>query len=371
MGAEGQNIPDAVMVQGRKVRIKGDKARIDDLPVDIREELGEIRESSFRATRGIEKGYRDVAAAKLFGTLRTLPGVVHPDMASAADDFETARAFWRTASAADKDVAREAMREAEKAMRAVEASPGYVKLPNTEGLGVLRGAVVRKDVADYVNGVPNMKGAFGRALSMWKVIHTVYNPGTHIGNFASNLTKYHMAGLPLHTQPEALRAASKSLRALDATCGSLRAWDSTELCNGSVIGLPAARARQAMRAGWPTKASTRQAFAEWALRHGAGETMRHGAARSSGLTDGRQRFAVAMFRGLGRAWHARPRDWADRTTSTGHTVKRGPGLRVVRDVHGHSAATVQEHRGPSDPLGARRDLGRDGPVQPAHGGRRR
>lgn len=216
LGAEGERIPESVTAGGKKIRIRGDKARLDDLSPEIRNELGEIREASFRASVGLDKGYRDVAAARLFTALRQMPGVVHPDVAEAADHLLQARAFAATASAADRDVAREAVRQAERALKSIEASPGYKKMPDTPGMGALRGAVIREDVADYLNGVPAMQGAFGKALSVWKKIHTVYNPGTHVGNFASNLVKYHMAGMPLTEQPNAIMRASRSLSKFDA-----------------------------------------------------------------------------------------------------------------------------------------------------------
>jgi diguanylate cyclase (GGDEF)-like protein len=67
----------------------GDKQRISDaqdaldqahaVQMSQRVERGEIRESSYRAAQGIQKGYNDVAAAKLFEHLRAQPGVAHPE----------------------------------------------------------------------------------------------------------------------------------------------------------------------------------------------------------------------------------------------------------------------------------------------------
>jgi hypothetical protein len=208
-GKEGENIPEHVTAQGRKIRVRGDKARIDDLSPAIRNELGEIRESSFRATYGLQKGYRDVASAKLFASLKTMPGTLHPDYEAAVDQLMAASQGGRS------DDVLNARAFLKSITDRAAADPGFVKMPDTPGMGVLRGAVVRTDVADYLNGVPKLKGAMGEALSYWKKVHTVYNPGTHAGNFASNIAKYHMAGLPVAAQPKWLARAKDGLKRYD------------------------------------------------------------------------------------------------------------------------------------------------------------
>jgi len=70
-------------------------------------------------------------------------------------------------------------------------------------------------VADYINGVDdfaNPKGVWQNAVRAWKKIHTVYNPGTHVGNFSSNLVMTHQAGLPIQTAPAYLKNAYQDIK---------------------------------------------------------------------------------------------------------------------------------------------------------------
>lgn len=193
----------------RGVRIQGDKRRIDDLAPDIRNMLGEIREASYRTEAGVEKSARDLAAARLFDTLKQSPGAVHPRWAAASDQLQAARV------AGDQSAAREAQLVIKRLSSefAAHRDGPYVALPDSRGLGPLRGAVVRREIANSVNGLPEVGGAGGALLRFWKIAHTVYNPGTHIGNFASNVSLAHLAGLPSWEQPMALRLAAKDLKA--------------------------------------------------------------------------------------------------------------------------------------------------------------
>jgi len=191
------------MAGGKKIRIVGDKSRLDLSDV-IRNELGEVREASFRTAYGLEKGYRDVASVKLFAALREIPDVVHPEFAQASDALAAA---IQTGDAA-------AIKQAKQQVAGFSAhfkdgTDGFRKLPDTPGMGVLRGAVVRADVADYLNGVPDLGGRAGSLLNLWKKVHTVLNPGTHVGNTASNSVVAHMIGLPVWEQPNAIRNALK------------------------------------------------------------------------------------------------------------------------------------------------------------------
>lgn len=203
---------------GRKKRIGAQRSR-QDVSDEGRNALGEIREASYRTSGGIEKGYRDVAAAELFHTLRNSPGVIHPEFQSALDDFLAAKELFRAAeSQSDQEAAVALLDEAKVAMDAItrqfEATGGkgeYVSLPNSKGLGVLRGMVVQRDVANSLNGLPDVRGT-AKLLRWWKEAHTVFNPGTHLGNVAGNVSMAHLAGMNLTEQPYWLARAAKDLR---------------------------------------------------------------------------------------------------------------------------------------------------------------
>jgi hypothetical protein len=209
--------------QAAPFRIKGEKQRLDLTP-EQRNELGEIREASYRVAETFGRGGRDVASARLFNALVEVPGAVEPQYKAALDEVLAAKNLRDIAlQRGDETAAREASRNylaAKATLRNVSEQfkkrTDFVTLPDTPGLGVLRGAVVRPDVAEYLTAVPelsNTKSTWNSLLSAWKKIHTVYNPGTHVGNFVSNAAVAHMAGLPIPLQPAYLTQAAKDIKA--------------------------------------------------------------------------------------------------------------------------------------------------------------
>lgn len=211
--------------QGKTFRIKGERQRLDLTP-EQRLGLGEIREASYRIADAFGRGGKDIASARLFAALSDLPGVVEPRFKEAFDEAVTARGLRDAArETGDAEAARDANQaylaaRQRAAQIAEEFTRGgeYVKLPDTNALGVLKGAVVRKDVADYLNNVPSFNDTrtmWARLRQEWKRIHTVYNPGTHVGNFISNAALVHMGGLPVPMQPAYLARAAKGLKSYD------------------------------------------------------------------------------------------------------------------------------------------------------------
>lgn len=212
--------------QGKTFRIKGEKQRLDLTP-EQRLELGEIREASYRIADAFGKGGKDIASARLFKGLSDIPGVIEPRYKAATDEALEARRLRDVArERGDADAARDAnqayLAARQKAAQiAEEFTRGgeYVKLPDTNALGVLKNAVVRKDVADYLNNVPSFsdtRTTWAKLFQAWKRIHTVYNPGTHVGNFVSNAAMVHMGGLPVPQQPAYLAKAAQGLKNYDA-----------------------------------------------------------------------------------------------------------------------------------------------------------
>lgn len=224
MGQEATT--EAPMGPGRKVRIQGD-ARRKDLPPEVRNALGEIREASFRAGNATRQSYRDIAAAKLFHDLTTIPGAILPESMDATKAFRAAAVEYKDALAAgaskeDLALLKAQMSNARAAKDALakdfeKVRDGYVRMPDTPGMGTLRGVVVRKDVADYLDMLPSLskRNGYLDALQYWKAGKTVWNPGTHVGNVSSNVVMAHMGGLPIHRQPAALQKAWKAWTAYD------------------------------------------------------------------------------------------------------------------------------------------------------------
>jgi hypothetical protein len=209
--------------QAAPFRIKGEKQRLDLTP-EQRNELGEIREASYRVAETFGRGGRDVASARLFNALVEVPGAVEPQYKAALDEVLAAKNLRDIAlQRGDETAAREASRNylaAKATLRNVSEQfkkrTDFVTLPDTPGLGVMRGAVVRPDVAEYLTVVPELsstKSTWSSAYSQWKKIHTVYNSSTHVGNFVSNAAMAHLAGLPLPMQPVYLKRAADDLKA--------------------------------------------------------------------------------------------------------------------------------------------------------------
>jgi len=211
-----------------EAKASGDAQRIQDatdaldqakaVQLSRRVELGEIREASYRAAQGIERAYSDAAAARLFGALKDIPGVVHPEWKDASDELQTARTFLKQKGLTPADrQAAEALRDQalvkiNDLRRLYERKGGeFVSLPDTRGLGMLRGAIVQRDVAHSLVGFTR-SNAYTKLLRAWKETKTVFNPGTHQGNILSNVTFAHMEGLPMWEQPQYLTRASKDMR---------------------------------------------------------------------------------------------------------------------------------------------------------------
>lgn len=218
-----------------KKRIEKEHHR-DDLPQHVRARMGQVRESSFRTRYRLAEQGRQVAMAKLMGALVAMPDVVHPEYKDILEDItRTASALQglpktRANRKARGDLLRELAHfesELEKLKRLSAAGEqkgdlgNYRTLPEGRGLGPMAGLVVRKDVYDYLQGMPNFfKGSkFAKALQFWKKAHTIWNPGTHFANAVSNLTVIHMKGLPISEflnlasdSPTSIRGAIRELR---------------------------------------------------------------------------------------------------------------------------------------------------------------
>jgi diguanylate cyclase (GGDEF)-like protein len=192
-----------------------DQARVVQMAQRV--QLGEIREASYRAAQGIERGHNNVAAAKLFDTIRNVPGSAHPEWVQAVDDLLTAKQMRASAvTQADKDAADLMFNESTVALDEVtrkykQRGGEYVSLPDVPSLGVLRGAVVKRDIAHSLEGF-GTPGLYGKTIKAWKEIKTVFNPGTSIGNILSNITALHMGEVPVWLQPYYLTQAAKDLR---------------------------------------------------------------------------------------------------------------------------------------------------------------
>ena len=229
---EAEDVNDVVVqYKGKTFRIGGEKIRNNLLTREERDALGEIREASYRIADYFGRGARDITTAHLFQTLADIPGVIHPEYVSAVREAAIGADLAKVARTPTKGsrgspaAAKDALRAADAAKTRAKAlseqfkrkGQEYVTLPDTPQLGVLRGAVVRKDAADYLNDLPDFRSTvsqYNKALKYWKTIKTVFNPPTHVANFVANWPVAMMNGLPFtELMTVALPRAYKDIRA--------------------------------------------------------------------------------------------------------------------------------------------------------------
>ena len=225
----GEAMKAITIRKGNKTfRIEPERVRNENLTVDERNALGEIREASVRLGETFTRGGKNIATSRLFNALADIDGVIAPAYKQAMDQAENARLLSDAAYASgDTEMgkaARGAEMEAKRTMKGlaqeiVASDDQYIMLPDAPKLSFLRGAVVRKDAAEYLMAMPDFgidrvgaRGIYDNVMRFWKRVHTVYNPATHVGNFVSNASKVHMGGLSLMEQPVYLTEAWKDLR---------------------------------------------------------------------------------------------------------------------------------------------------------------
>lgn len=225
----GEAMKAITIRKGNKTfRIEPERVRNENLTIDERNALGEIREASVRLGETFTRGGKNIATSRLFNALADIDGVIAPAYKQAMDQAENARLLSDAAYASGDlemgKAARGAEMEAKRTMKGlaqeiVSSDDQYIVLPDTPKLSFLRGAVVRKDAAEYLMTMPDFgidrvgaRGIYDNVMRFWKRVHTVYNPATHVGNFVSNASKVHMGGLSLMEQPAYLTEAWKDLR---------------------------------------------------------------------------------------------------------------------------------------------------------------
>lgn len=228
---DSQDVNDVVVQhKGKTFRIGGEKIRNDNLTREERDALGEIREASYRIADYFGRGSKDIGTAHLFEALSEIPGVIHPEYVSAVKEAAVAADLSKVARTPTKayrgspTAGKDALRAADEAKARAKGlseqfkrqGQEYVTLPDTPQLGVLRGAVVRKDAADYLNDLPDFKSTnrlYNRLMHYWKSAHTVFNvPATHLTNLTSNVFMGILGGLPLHEQAVAIPRAIKDIK---------------------------------------------------------------------------------------------------------------------------------------------------------------
>jgi len=203
-------------VSGDPAAIKAAEDALDEAHAQnlgARLDRGEIRESSYRIETTLAEGYLQVANADFLHVATQTPGMVHPEFKQYFDDFDTARGLMKTTtSQADYDAAKQlydaAKYEMDKISRRYQVKVAdasgkqWVTLPDSPGLGALRGMVVDKALHTELAGAKDLGSGnvMGKLLGVWKQSHTIFNPGTNIANVLANIPLAHLAGLSIFEQ---------------------------------------------------------------------------------------------------------------------------------------------------------------------------
>lgn len=232
------------------------KLRDDQLSVEERELLGEIKNPAFLAYVAIARPARDMALAQYFADIGTTSGVKWVLDDSVIDwKGKMVSPFWMASEiklmktvtlplAEQTDPARAAIvrKEIANMEKLVDKIPGYgpeskipdgyQRLPDTPRYGVLRGAVVQKGIYDDLVGtfamVPNTnQSMIGKILGdeqsflvnankVWKLGKVTFNIPSQARNVISNVIALNVfGGIPLSRLPKALSAAAKSWSSKD------------------------------------------------------------------------------------------------------------------------------------------------------------
>ena len=232
------------------------KLRDDQLSVEERELLGEIKNPAFLAYVAIARPARDMALAQYFADIGTTSGVKWVLDDSVIDwKGKMVSPFWMASEiklmktvtlplAEQTDPARAAIvrKEIANMEKLVDKIPGYgpeskipdgyQRLPDTPRYGVLRGAVVQKGIYDDLVGtfamVPNTnESMIGKILGdeqsflvnankVWKLGKVTFNIPSQARNVISNVVALNVfGGIPLSRLPKALSAAAKSWSSKD------------------------------------------------------------------------------------------------------------------------------------------------------------
>jgi hypothetical protein len=160
--ALGWEVRDPTYVPGQK----GGNVQVwRDFTREERDNMGEIRDASFRFIMGFMQGQKDIAIGRMF------EGIAANDkMASAVEKPD-----W------------------------VRVPDGTVEGTGAKRYGALSGMWVSPEVFSHLEsmdqGSSEAMRVYRKALSMWKEGKTVLNPVSHANNVLSNITMAHFAGV--------------------------------------------------------------------------------------------------------------------------------------------------------------------------------
>lgn len=232
-------LPDDASIpigKGGRLDLSYLKAR-KDLTESMRKELGLIEDVSVAAPVGIGKALGDVVKADFFKKVAANPDWVWQPSKEIAKLTSELKAYKqivdRGENVGPEVVAKYEKLKADLATKSAEAGKApadFVQLPDSPAYGEMKGAFVRKEIANdivpiYSANIGDLEGlarvwshvgkGFDVGMTMFKVGKVALNPPTAIRNTVSNFIQMNMSGIPLYRVPDVVIGGVQSMIAKD------------------------------------------------------------------------------------------------------------------------------------------------------------
>jgi hypothetical protein len=232
-------LPDDASIpvgRGGRLDLSYLKAR-KDLTESMRKELGLIEDVSVAAPVGMGKALGDVVKSDFFKKVAANPDWVwqpSKEIARLTSELKNYKQIVdRGENVGPEVTAKYQQLQADlaaKSTAAGKAPADFVQLPDSSSYGEMKGAFVRKEIANdivpiYSANIGDLEGlarvwshvgkGFDAGMTMFKVGKVALNPPTAIRNVFSNFIQMNMSGIPLYRVPDTVIGGVKSMIAKD------------------------------------------------------------------------------------------------------------------------------------------------------------
>jgi len=232
-------LPDDASIpigKGGRLDLSYLKAR-KDLTPEMRKELGLIEDVSVAAPAGMGKALGDVVKADFFRKVAANPDWVwqpSKEIARLASEFKAYKQIVERGENVGSEVtAKYNQLKADLDARSAEAGKApadFVQLPDSPAYGELKGAFVRKEIANdivpvYSVNVGELEGlariwnkagrGFDMGMTLFKVGKIALNPPTMARNTISNVIQMNMSGIPVYRLPVTIVSGVQSILSKD------------------------------------------------------------------------------------------------------------------------------------------------------------
>ena len=227
---------------GRRLSKQGYVKRRANIPIDVREWMGEVKDPAFLSAVGLAVPLRDLAIIEFLEQIATKREWVYQD-SLANYRGQPVSVWWLREKAAEirkiaqyepDPAAQQRMLTAAAQMDAASApftSAGaripddYKQLPDTKRYGALRGLVVRKEIyndlvsafrmmpkdASFAESLFGVGGLGTKITQLWKMGKVALNPPSQVRNLMTNLIMLQLSGVPLYRVLDRVVAAASEM----------------------------------------------------------------------------------------------------------------------------------------------------------------